>query len=128
MISEAIARSSLKFRVREVILAFYGQINTSSLLLTCVPLFHQYYSSNVYITCSIHRELLVFYRYLQIPHKSWHQPSPYSCTVPGQTCRGNKALILIKLSSMKSIKNFWCQIWVQTASVDLRGTMTDCGN
>ena len=61
----------------------------------------------LYLNCSIHRELLVFYRYLQIPHNSWHQPSLSRCTVLGQTSRGNKALILTKLSSMKSIKNFW---------------------
>jgi hypothetical protein len=82
----------------------------------------------LYLICSIHRELLAFYPYLQIPHKPWHQPNPSSCTVSGQTNRGNNAPILIQLLSMKSIKNFWCQTWVQTASVDLRKTITDCGN
>ena len=78
----------------------------------------QYTVFNVYLTCSIHRELLAFYRYPKIPRNLSYQPSQSNYMVLVQTSRDNNVLILIKLSSMKSIKNFWCQTWVQIPSND----------
>lgn len=76
------------------------------------------FGSYIYLVYSIRQELLAFYRYLQTPRNLSHQLSQSSYMVLVQIRPDRKALIHIKLSSTKNIKNFWCQTWVQTASVD----------